>query len=264
MGETAPTGNPSAVPEAPPHTPILPETVTCPSCNTNVPYAAFCNNCGANLPPFFVPPAYGEIPHRRSRALVLGIILVIVLAASIAGVAGYVTYQNRQQSIEQAAHNSELLAANQAITQLTITCFSSRSDTSMLVNATTGLTGYMMFYEKFGVANPSTYSMDARWTLIFNYTPIAVQISSVQSFDLPSKGTAYPEFAFRITGSQVTAFHSATSTVPQFTATLDGTYLVNGTYSTYHISQHQTYDSSTSTGTNAGGHGGNTNTTACP
>lgn len=105
--------------------------------------------------------------------------------------------------------------------------------------------------------------MDARWALMLNYTSIAVMISSVQSFHLSSQGTAYPEFAFRISGPQVTAFHSTLGT-PQFTVTLDGTYLVTGSYSTYHISQHQTYDSSTSTGTGGSGFGGNTSTPACP
>jgi hypothetical protein len=214
---------------------------------------------------FFVPPVISEIPHhQRSRALVLGIILIVVLAVSIAGAAGIVTYRDRQQSIEQAAHHSDLLAANQAIAQIGITCFSSRSDTSKLVNATTGLIGYMMLYEKFSVLNPPGYPMDATWVLNFNYTSIAVMISGVQSFHLSSKGTAYPEFAFRISGPQVIAFHSALGTVPQFTVTLDGTYLVNGSYSAYHISQHQTYDSSTSGGAGGSGLGGNTSTTACP
>lgn len=248
MGETAPTGNPSAVPKAGPYTPILPGTVNCPGCNSQVSYASFCSKCGARLPPVFLPPAIREIPHRRrSRALVLGIILAIVLGVSVAGVAGYFTYQDRQESIQQAAAHSELIATNQAIALLSITCFSNRTDTSTFVR-TSPTSGYLTLYEKFGVYNPSQYSMDTTWTLTFDYTSIHVVLSSLRAFHLSTASTSYPEFPFLVTATQASTLASAIGT-PQFTATLDGTYIVTGTYSTYHISQHQTIDSWTGTGT---------------
>ncbi len=261
MSEPGPT-MPSYIPEQQ-------QLVTCPNCMVTVPYASFCSNCGASLPPIGSPVIAAAPVHRRSRGLILGIILAIILATSVAGVFGYTMYQNNQQSIQQAAKNSELLAANQAINQLSVTCTSSRSDTSTLVR-TNPPSGYITLYLKVGVYNPSQYPMDVAWSITINYVSIAVTILTTHSFHLDAKSTSYPEFPFQISATQIAAFgaFAGTSTgTPQFTVTLDGAYSVTGTYSTYHVSQHQTYDSSTSstgTGSALGGAGAGTSTTACP
>ncbi len=251
---------------------VIPEQqqqVTCPSCSMAVPYASFCSNCGASLPPIGPPVIAAPPAHRRSRRLILGIILAIILATSVAGVFGYTMYQNNQQSILQAAKNSELSAVNQAINQLSTTCTSPRFDTSTLVR-TNPPSGYMTLYLKVGVYNPSQYPMDVTWSITINYPSITVTISTTHSFHLDAKSTSYPEFPFQISATQVAAFgaFAGTSTgIPQFTVTLDGAYSVTGTYSTYHINQHQTVDSSTSstgTGSTFAGAGAGTSTTACP
>lgn len=240
------------------------QLVTCPNCMVTVPYASFCSNCGASLPPIWPPVIAAPPVPRRSRRLIIGIILAIILATSVAGVFGYTMYQNNQQSIQQAAKNSELLAANQAINQLSITCFSNRTDISTLIVTTNPPSGYVTLYEKFGVNNPSQYSMDATWTLTFNYPAASVILSSIQSFRLSAKSTSYPEFAFHITASDITSLHSIAGATPQFIVTLDGAYSVTGSYSTYHINQHQSYDSSTSSSAGGFGTGSSSTSARCP
>ena len=244
--------------------------VACPNCQVLVPYASFCSNCGANLPPIYAPVAESRPPsRRRSRAFLLGIILVVVIAASVASVAGYMYYQNGQQAILKTAENSELIAANQAVNNWGFVCFSSHNDTSNFVRGNPP-SGYIVFYEKFGIYNPSRFSIDATWTFQFSYPAISTTIVATQSFTLPAKSTSYADFPFIISAQDAQAFASVPAgTIPQYTVILDGTYTVHGIYSTYNISQHQSYDSSTNTGTGQIGSGSTTGSTsgtlpACP
>ncbi len=149
----------------------------------------------------------------------MGIVLVALL---VVGGVGTVVYLNIQQErdrenqlVLQTAKNAEQTAANQAPDQITITCFTVTNDTSHLTYSPyySSFSGYAIIYETFGVSNPTKFSMDATWTLTFSYTSVGWD----------------PDFT-------------------QFMTTLDGTYTVTGTYSTYSVTQHQTYDSTTTIG----------------
>lgn len=235
-----------------PNTPMF-ETaapqVTCPTCQTPVQYARFCSNCGANLPPLYTPLPQEAPRHKHSRPFILGILLVIILACAVAGVAGYMYISNNQQSILHAAQNTELLAANQAVNQWQVTCFSNTTDTSNFYRGPPP-SGFIVLVETFGIYNPSRFPMDTTWTLTYNYPAISTIIHSTETFHLAANSTSYPLFGFVINMTQLQSFASIPAgTVPQFIITLDGTYSVYGTYSTYSINQHQSYDSSTNTST---------------
>src|SRR5437016_4625894 len=74
-------------------------------------------------------------------------------------------------------------------------------------------------------------------------------------FHLSADGTGYPTFAFRITSTQLNNLAPGTD-FSNYTATLDGSYSVTGTYATYTVTQHSTYDSSSNAGTGTIGSSG--------
>jgi hypothetical protein len=183
-------------------------------------------------------------------------VAVVLIAVLVAGVGGYVLYQQGQQHVLQAAKNSEANAANQAPNQLQFTCFSNRTDNSHLYgNAASGFSGYLTVYETFGISNPTNFPMDATWTITLNFPSASWTLVDSQTFhEAPNGGTAHPTFGFTITGSQLNSTpHNANFTI--FTVTLDGTYQVTGTYANYTPATHSTYDSTTSTGNGSLGTG---------
>jgi hypothetical protein len=218
---------------------------------------AFCPQCGTPIPST-VPPLWPTAPTapapRRNVALVVGIVLIAII---IVGIGGYAFYQNQQQLVLQAAKNSEKDAANQSVNQLQPTCFSNSTDVSNLsYNSTSRIfSGYMVVYETFGISNPTRFLIDATWTLTFDFTGPRWALTDTQTFHMSANGVGYPRFAFRVTSTQLNSL-TPTTDLKTYTATVDSNYRVTGTYATYTVTQHQTYDSSSNTGTGTIGSSG--------
>ncbi len=178
---------------------------------------------------------------------------VVLIAVLILGIAGYAFYQNHQQQVLQTAKNSEANAANNSVNQLTFTCFSNR--TTSTVSGTKGsLTGSFTVYETFGISNPTSFVIDARWTITLDFPSAGWLLTNTQTFHMSPNGVAYPEFAFTITANQLNNT-PANANFTIFNVTLDGTYQVTGTYATYTPTTHSTYDSTTSSGNGSLGTG---------
>lgn len=229
--------------------------VACPKCFTLVPTGTrFCPQCGNAIP----PPAPWTVPApeaRRNVALIVAAAVLIVVL--VGGVAGYLVYQQNQRVL-QDAKNSEANGASQAPSQLQITCFSNRTDNSNLYySSTTGYSGTTTVYETFGVDNPTNFAMDVTWTITFDFTSLGWVLTNSRTFFLPANGgLAYPEFGFTVTGNQLNN-KPANADPSIFTVTLDGTYNVTGTYSTYHPTTHQSFNSASGGGSgNLNGSGG--------
>ncbi len=185
--------------------------------------------------------------------MIVGIVLITLL---VIGIVGYVVYQNVQQQVLFAAKNSEQNAANQAPSQLQITCFTVRNDNSHLsYSLISGYSGYLIIYETFGVSNPTKFVMEVTWTLTVDFTSAKLVLISTAPFHLSTNGVAYPTFTFQITGAQYNNL-PPNADFSQFSVTLDGSYAVTGAYSTYNLTQHSTYDTSTNTGSGSLGSSG--------
>jgi uncharacterized protein HemX len=118
-------------PLTPPQHPAIPpayttptaQQVACPNCYTLVSAGTrYCPQCGNAIPP---PTTWPGVPApapapRRNTALI--IVAIVLIALLVAGVGGYIVYQQGQQRVLQAAKNSEANAANQAVQQLQFTC----------------------------------------------------------------------------------------------------------------------------------------------
>jgi hypothetical protein len=209
----------------------------------------FCPQCGNAIPPptpWPIVPGPAPAPKRNTAVIIVAVVLIAVLAV---GAAGYFIYQNDQAQVLQTAKNNEANAANQAPNQLQFTCFSSRTDNSTLFgNRANGFSGYVTIYETFGVSNPTNFAMDATWTITLDFPSAYLVLTNSQTFHEGSNGgLAYPVFAFTITGTQLNSTPS-NANLTIFTVTLDGTYLVTGTYATYTPTTHSTYDSTSNTG----------------
>ena len=215
----------------------------------------YCPQCGNAIPPPTTWPGVPAPAPAPKRNVALIIVAVVLIAVLVAGVGGYALYQQGQQHILQAARNSEANAANQAPNQLQFTCFSNRTDNHISGNASTGFYGYLTIYETFGISNPTSFPMDATWTITLNFPSAGWTLVDSQTFhEGPNGGTAHPTFGFTITGSQLNNTpHNANFTI--FTVTLDGTYQVTGAYATYTPTTHSTYDSTTSSGNGSIGTG---------
>jgi hypothetical protein len=251
-----PTPAPAPASQPPLGYPNVPQQVACPTCSTIVAVGtAFCPQCGSPIPSA-VPPAWPGIQPapapKRNVALIVGIILIAII---VIGIGGYAFYQNQQQLVLQAAKSSEKDAANQSINQLQATCFSNRTDVSNLSYSNGVFYGYMTVYETFGISNPTRFAMSATWTLTFDFPGPSWVLTDTQTFHLVANGIGYPTFAFRLTGNQLTNLTNSTS-LKTFTATVHGSYLVTGTYATYTVTQHSTYNSSSNTGTGTIGSSG--------
>ena len=248
MSNENPPASPSEPTLAPTPIPVPVQQVGCPNCLTLVPAGTpICPKCGYSIPPIGPLIPAPSAPHKSRLPLIIGIILVILL---VGGVAGYMFYNNQQQQVLQAAKNTEQAAANQAPDQMQFTCLAVTTDMSHLTVDPYYHTasGYMLVNEKFGLRNPTRFPIDAKWAMTIDYTSVNLILSTTTPFHLPANGVAYPVLAFQITAAQLTSLTSNPD-LSKFTVTLDGTYAVTGTYSTYNLSQHATYDSATATGT---------------
>lgn len=255
-GENQPSQVPRpAITPLPATAPAQPQEVTCPNCLTSVPMGIpLCPKCGNALPPTWPAVPTSPPPHKPRIALIIGILLIVLL---VAGVAGFVVYRNVQQQVLQAAKNIEQIAANQAPDRLQITCLTVQTDGSHLsYSPYGGFSGYATVSETFGVSNPTKFAMDVTWTITVNYTSIRLVLSSTASFQLPTNGTARPTFSFTITGHQYNAL-PPNPDFSSFIVTADGTYALTGTYGTYDLTQQATYDTSTNTGTSILGQSAN-------
>lgn len=205
------------------------DQVACPNCYTLVPTGTrYCPRCGNAIPPPTWPsvPPGAEPPKRNTTLIIVAVVLIAVL---VAGVAGYLVYQNTRQQLLQTAKNSEANAANQAVNQLQFTCFTNRADRSQLsYTAGYGFSGYLTLYETFGVSNPTNFVIDGTWIFAIDFPSAGWVLKNTQTFHLSSNGVAYPVFAFTITGNQLNNTPS-NADFTRSSATLDGTYAVTGT-----------------------------------
>ena len=251
-----PTPPPTPPPQPPASFSMPPQQVACPTCHTIVAAGtSFCPQCGSPIPST-VSPAWPVIPPapapKRNVALIIGIVLIAVI---VIGIGGFAFYQNQQQLVLQAAKNAERDAANQSVNQLQPTCFTNRTDVSQLSYINGVFYGYLLVYETFGVSNPTRFSMDATWSITFDFPGPGWVFTDRSPFHLSAHGTGYPTFAFRITSTQLNNLAPGTD-FSKYSATLDGSYSVTGTYATYTVTQHSTYDSSSDTGTGTIGSSG--------
>ncbi len=235
---------------------LSPQQVACPTCHTVVAAGtAFCPQCGSPIPST-VPPAWPVIPlapaPKRNVALIVGIVLIAII---VIGIGGFAFYQNQQQLILQAAKVSDRDAANQSVNQLQNTCYSNRTDTSALSYSYGVFYGYATIYETFGIYNPTRFPMDATWSITIDFPGPSWVLTTTQPFHLVATGTGYPTFAFRITATELNNL-TPTTDLKTFTVTVDSSYLVTGSYATYTVTQHSTYDSSSNTGTGTIGSSG--------
>ena len=243
-----PTPPPTTPPQPPISFPVQPQQVACPTCHTMVAVGtAFCPQCGSPIPST-VPSGWPITPPapapKRNVALIVGIVLIVII---VIGIGGYAFYQNQQQLVLQTAKNTERDAANQAPNQLQATCFSNRTDVSNLSYSNGVFYGYATIYETFGISNPTRFAMDATWTLTVDFPGPRWVLTDTTPFHIVGSGTGYPTFAFRLTGNQLNNLNNMTD-FKTYTVTADSSYLVTGTYATYTVTQHSTYDSSSNTG----------------
>jgi hypothetical protein len=158
-----------------------------------------------------------------------------------------VLYNNAQAQILQAAKTSDRNAANQSIDQLQPTCLSVRTDSSTLYGSPGSYSGYRTVYETLGISNPTRFPMDATWALTLNYPSVGWVLADTETFHLSANGTARPIFNYRVSGSQLNNL-PPNPNLTTFKVTLDGTYVVTGTYATYLLTHQSNYDSSTMSG----------------
>jgi hypothetical protein len=158
-----------------------------------------------------------------------------------------VLYNNAQAQILQAAKTSDRNAANQSIDQLQPTCLSVRTDSSTLYGSPGSYSGYRTVYETLGISNPTRFPMDATWALTLNYPAVGWVLADTETFHLSANGTARPIFNYRVSGSQLNNL-PPNPNLTTFKVTLDGTYVVTGTYATYLLTHQSNYDSSTMSG----------------
>jgi len=212
------------------------------------PGTAYCPNCGNAIPPSWPPVSQPVVAPRKSRiGVITGLVLVALL---VTGVGGYLVYNNAQQQVLFAAKNTEQTSANEAPSQIQFTCFAITPDGSHLTydQYTHTYAGYALISEKFGLSNPTRFAMDASWTLTIDFTSLSLVLTSTEPFHLAPNGAAHPIFAFQVTGAQYNSLPSNPD-FSKFTTTLAATYAITGTYSTYNLTQHSTYNSVTGTGT---------------
>ena len=193
--------------------------------------------------------------HRSQRNLAIAIVLI---ALAISGVGGFFIYNyvmSNRNAIQAVAAANEKSAASSAVDGITLTCTSFAVDSSN--------PGYgASFSFTFGVSNPSKYPMDSTWTLRIDYTGAGVILSSSQTFPIAAQGVAYPKWHFTITQSQAQALASASD--KSFTGSFDRSYTVHGTYGTYDLTRHDTFDSSTGSSTGTGSTGSSGSLQSCP
>lgn len=187
--------------------------------------------------------------HRSQRNLAIAIVLI---ALAISGLGGFFIYNyvmSNRNTVQAVAAASEKAAASSAVDSMTITCASNSYDTS-------GYLGTYSFTTTFGVNNPSSYPMDTTWTFSLNYPNAGVVLSSAQTFTAAPHSTAYPKFKFTLTSSQATAISN--DSTKAFKLSIDRTFNVQGSYGTYNVVRHDTYDSATGASTGSGGPLGST------
>jgi len=243
-----PTPPPTTPPQPPVSFPVQPQQVACPTCHTMVAAGtAFCPQCGSAIPST-VPSGWPITPPapapKRNVALIVGMVLIVI----IIGIGGFAFYQNQQQLVLQAAKNTERDSANQVPSQLQATCFSNRTDVSTISMSNGVLYGYATVYETFGISNPTRFAIDATWTITIDFPGPSWVLTTSSPFHLSATGTGYPTFAFRLTSTQLNNL-TPTTDLKTYTVTVDESYLVTGTYATYTVTQHSTYNSSSNTGT---------------
>jgi hypothetical protein len=246
-----------AVPPPPPS-----QQVACPRCYTLVPIGTrYCPQCGNPIPPSLAwPGVFAPPPAPRGRNTAAIVVAVVLIAVLVVGVSGYLIYNQEQQQVLQAAKNNESNAASQAINELQFTCFSNSTDNSHLqYTQGIGYSGYLIQYDTWGIMNPTTFSMDVGWTLTYDVPSAYLIYSNSQSFyEAAHGGTAYPRFAFTITATQLNNIPS-TADFNEFTVSVEGSYVVMGTYGTYNLTSNNTYNSTTT----GGGTGSGSNLPAC-
>jgi hypothetical protein len=187
--------------------------------------------------------------------VIVGIVLIAVL---VLGVAAYLVYQQGQMQVLQTAKNNEANAANQAPNMLQFTCFSNSTDSSHLTYTPGyGYSGSITIDETFGISNPTSFAIQATWTITIDFPSAGWVLTDSQTFhDGPNGGVGYPTFAFTVTGNQLNNTPS-NANFTTFTVTLDGAYQVTGNYATYTPTSHATYDSATNAGNGDLGANGN-------
>ncbi len=222
------------------------QQATCPICFTTVALGTqFCPQCGSAIPPpTWAPIPAAAPPSKRPVKLIVGIVLIALL---LVGVGGFALYNNAQEQILQAAKASDRNAANQSINQLQPTCLSVRTDSSTLYGSPGSYSGYRTVYETLGINNPTKFAMDATWALTLKYPSVGWVLADTESFHLSASGTAHPIFSYRVSGSQLNNL-PPNPNLTTFTVTLNGTYVVTGSYATYLLTQQSNYDSSTQSG----------------
>ncbi len=233
--------------QAPQPSPLpVPQLFSCPHCSAPVTQgSSFCGNCGNPLPPIgptFAPPS---APKRSRSGLIIGVVLIVLI---VGGGVGYFLYWNNQQQqiVLQAAKSSEQSAANQLPNQITFTCLTVTTDNSHLTYSQySGYSGYLTLSQTVGLSNPTNFAMDATWKFTYDYTSVGLTITSSSSFHMAAHGVAHPVFIFTVTGQQYNSM-PANPDLSKYTGSLDATYQVVGTYSTYSVPQHVSFDSSTS------------------
>ncbi len=225
---------------------VAPQLFSCPHCSAPVAQgSSFCGNCGNPLPPIgptFAPP---PAPKRSRTGLIIGVVLIVLIVG--AGVGYFVYWNNQQQQvILQAAKSSEQSAANQLPNQIAFTCLTVATDNSHLsYSPYSGYSGYVTLSETFGLSNPTSFAIDATWKVTYDYTSVGLTVTSSASFHMVAHGVAHPVLVFTVTGQQYNNM-PANPDFTKFTGSLDATYQVVGTYSTYSVPQYVSFDSSTS------------------
>jgi hypothetical protein len=242
---------PAPQPSAPPVFAVAPpppsQQVACPRCYTLVPIGTrYCPQCGNPIPPPLAwPGVFAPPPAPRGRNTAAIVVAVVLIAVLLVGVGGYLIYNQEQQQVLQAAKSNESNSASAAINQLALTCFSNRTDYSNLHGSPGTFSGNLTVYETFGISNPTAFTMDVTWAITYDYPSVGWILSNTQTFHESPDGTAYPTFAFTVTAYQLNNIPQ-NANLTTYSATIDGSYTVIGTYATYNLSNNQSYNSTTS------------------
>jgi RNA polymerase subunit RPABC4/transcription elongation factor Spt4 len=174
----------------------------CTNCGRPLsPNDRFCGSCGATVtvalvpprPPQYAPPPsqpvyYSPVPApRRSRAgLVIRISLIVILAATVIGVAGaYFSAKNAVDSLQPICSSSSDSVNWAGLSLSVLTSIITPSEVLGTIQA------------EYGIQNPSSIGVNSNWIMQIVWS--GSSLSDQEAFSVPAGSTQYVTFHFPIT-----------------------------------------------------------------
>lgn len=182
-----------------------------------------------------------EAVPRRPWIRIVGLVIIMILIVAIVALVFYYPDLQRQQAL-QVARNREYDVARHAVGLLRLTCFSTEVYESQLSNSTQpqGMgfayhyKGYLIINQTFGVQDPSSFPMDARWPVRINFTYfVTPNLFSVVMFHLYPNGTSLATASYFVDSVYLPGDRPAR--LSDYTLSFLDEYTVYGIFDTYVI-----------------------------